>query len=66
MRTNLDRATKIVTNFNEHTEGTVKVDAYGFLSMVKDILKDKGCPLKDRIEIVEFVSEQMKQQDNFL
>ena len=66
MKTNLDRATKIVANFNDHTEGTVKVDAYGFLSMVKEILKDKGCPTKDRMEIVEIVSQQMKEQGNFL
>lgn len=66
MKTNLERATKIVSNFNDHTEGTVKVDAYGFLSMVKEILKDKGCPHKDRMEIVEIVSEQMKEQGNFL
>jgi len=66
MKTNLERATKIVDNFNEHTEGNVKVDAYGFLSMVKEILKDKGCPTKDRMEIVEIVNEQMKEQNNFL
>jgi len=66
MKTNLERATKIVDNFKLHTEGDVKVDAYGFLSMVKEILKDKGCPTKDRMEIVEIVNKQMKEQDNFL
>lgn len=66
MKTNLERATKIVDNFVDNTDGCVKVDAYGFLSMVKEILKDKGCPHKDRMEIVEIVSEQMKEQGNFL
>jgi len=66
MKTPEQRATKIVENFNLHTEGNVKVDAYGFLSMVKDILKDKGCPTKERMEIVEIVNKQMKEQDNFL
>lgn len=66
MKTPEQRATKIVENFNLHTEGHVKVDAYGFLSMVKDILKDKGCPTKERMEIVEIVNKQMKEQDNFL
>ena len=66
MKTNLERATKIVDNFNLHTEGDVKVDTYGFLSTLREVLKDKGVPHKDRMEIIDLVNNQMREQGNFL
>lgn len=64
--TNQETATNFVNNLNNAMGEYVKVDCFDFLDMIKGILKEKGVKHSDRMEILDLVFQQMKEQDRFL